>query len=97
MQIALAPFKLKPGITEDALLAASDEFETGFVQKQDGIVRRVLVRDLNGGYADIVFFESKEAMEKVIEAEQDDPVCATFMSITDDGEYAEFQVVKTYE
>ena len=97
MQIALAPFKLKPGVTEEALLAASDEFETGFAQKQEGIVRRVLVRDTDGGYADIVFFESKEAMERVIEAEQGDEVCARFMSIMDDGEYGEFEILKAYE
>ena len=97
MRIVLAPFKLKPGVTEAALLAASDEFEIEFVRKQEGIVRRVLVRDADGAYADIVFFESKEAMARVIEAEQDDEVCARFMSIMDDGEYGEYQVLKSYE
>lgn len=97
MQIALAPFKLKPGVTEEALLTASDEFEAGFAQKQDGIVRRVLVRDTNGGYADIVFFASKAAMERVIEAEQDDEVCARFMSLMADAGYSEFEVLKTYD
>ncbi|WP_210481551.1 hypothetical protein [Naasia sp. SYSU D00948] len=85
-------------MTEAALLDASAEFETGFVQKQDGIVRRVLVRDGAGGYADLVFFESAEAMEKVIEAEQDDEVCARFSSImVDGGEYRVFEVLRTYE
>ncbi|WP_136709163.1 hypothetical protein [Agromyces sp. H66] len=97
MQIALAPFTLKPGITEEGLLDASDEFEEGFVRHQDGILRRILVRDPNGGYADIVFFESRDAMERVIAAEEDDEVCARFMSMIDDGQAGEFEVLKTYE
>ncbi len=97
MQIALAPFKLKPGVTEETLLEASEEFEREFVKKQVGIVRRVLVRDGSDGYADLVFFESEEAMERVLEAEQDDEVCARFSSIMDDGEYSRFEVLRTYE
>ncbi len=97
MQIALAPFTLKPGVTEEALLEASGEFEEGFVQKQDGIVRRVLVRDASGGYADVVFFESAEAMDKVMEAEQDDEVCLRFSSIMEGNEYRVFEVLRTYE
>ncbi|GAA4368619.1 hypothetical protein [Agromyces bauzanensis] len=97
MQIALARFTLKPGVTEEGLLSASDEFEDGLVQHQDGIIRRVLVRDLTGGYADIVFFESSEAMERVIAAEQDDEVCARYMSMIEDGQPDEFEILKTYE
>ncbi len=97
MQIALAPFTLKPGVTEEDLVRASEQFETGFARKQDGIVRRVLVRDLTGGYADLVFFESKRAMERVIEAEQDDEVCARFRSLMEDSDYSEFEVLETYE
>jgi hypothetical protein len=97
MQIALAPFQLKPGVTEEALLAASEAFQTGFVQRQDGIVRRVLVRKPSGGYADLVFFESEEAMEKVVAAEQDDEACARFSSIVEDGDHSTFEVLRTYE
>ena len=59
MHIALAPFKLKHGVAEETLLNTSEEFEHLFVQKQDGILRRILVRDSDGGYADIVFFEDE--------------------------------------
>lgn len=97
MHIALASFTLKPGVTEETLLRASDEFETRFVQRQDGIVRRVLVRKPEGGYADLVFFESKEAMEKVVAAELGDEACLTFMSLMTDDGASEFEVLKTYE
>ncbi len=97
MQIALAPFKLKPGVSEEELLQASEEFQTEFVENQEGIVRRLLVRDGGGGYADLVFFESEEAMVKVLEAEQGNEVCARFSSIMDDGEYSSFGVLRTYD
>jgi hypothetical protein len=43
MHIALAPFELKPGVSEDVLLTASDRFQQEFASKEEGIIRRVLV------------------------------------------------------
>ena len=98
MHIALAPFKLKDGVAEETLLNSSDEFENLFVQKQDGILRRILVRNHDGGYADIVFFEDEKAIERVVEAEQHSEVCAAFFSIMeDDGSHRVFEVLKAYE
>ena len=55
MHIALAPFRLKAGVSEDMLVSTSDDFQKRFVQKQDGILKRILVKDTGGGYADIVY------------------------------------------
>ncbi|HZM84307.1 MAG TPA: hypothetical protein VFC19_51970 [Candidatus Limnocylindrales bacterium] len=97
MHIAIAPFRLKDGITQDNLLAASDAFEEQFVQKQDGILRRILVSDEKGGYADVVFFEDLAAIERVLQAEQDSDVCAEFFAIMDsDGSHQVYHVLKTY-
>jgi hypothetical protein len=98
MHIALAPFKLKHGVAEETLLNTSEEFENLFVRKQDEILRRILVRDHDGGYADIVFFEDEKAIERVVEAERHSDVCAAFFSIMDDdGSHRVFEVLKTYE
>jgi hypothetical protein len=98
MHIALAPFTLRAGVTEETLLAASDDFDRSFVSGQDGILRRILVRDGEGGYADIVFFEDEQAVQRVMEAEQNSDVCAAFFSIMhEDGSHRLFQVLKTYE
>jgi hypothetical protein len=71
MHIALAPFELTAGISEDALTSASDRFDAEFASEQDGIIRRVLVKDAEGGgYADLVFFRDVESIDRVIEAEQ---------------------------
>jgi hypothetical protein len=99
MHIAVAPFELKAGVSEDALLTASDRFEQEFVTNQDGIIRRVLVKDgEGGGYADLVFFRDLESIERVIEAEQNSDVCAAFFSIMDgDGSHHVYEVLKSYQ
>ena len=98
MYIALAPFRLKEGVTEDVLRAASDEFDQRFVRRQHGIVRRLLVKDGESGFADVVFFEDEAAIQQVIEAEQNSDVCAAFFSIMD-GEDAHrvYEVIKSYD
>ncbi|MFE5549799.1 hypothetical protein ACFQ71_39270 [Streptomyces sp. NPDC056534] len=99
MHIALAPFGLQAGVSEDALLSASDRFEEEFVSKQDGIIKRILVKDREGGgYADIVFFRDLQSIDKVVEAEQNSEVCAAFFSIMDgDGLHRVYEVLKSYE
>jgi hypothetical protein len=98
MHIALAPFTLRAGVSEETLLATSDDFDASFVKNQGGILRRILVRDGEGGYADIVFFKDEQAIQRVLEAEQNSEVCAAFFSIMDDGgSHRVFEVLKTYE
>ncbi len=98
MHIALAPFTLRAGVSEERLLTTSDDFDASFVKNQDGILRRILVRDGEGGYADIVFFEDEQAIEAALEAEQTSEVCAAFFSImNDDASHRVFEVLKTYE
>ena len=98
MHIALAPFELKAGVSEDALLTASERFEQEFVSKQDGIIRRVLIKDGEGaGYADLVFFRDLASIERVIEAEQNSDVCTAFFSIIDgDDSHHVYEVLKSY-
>ncbi|MBL4637509.1 MAG: hypothetical protein JKY56_26870 [Kofleriaceae bacterium] len=87
----LAHIKLKDGISEAALLAKSDKFQREFVDKQEGVLRRELVRKSAGKYIDIIQFQSQEHMEKVVELEQQSAICAEFFSLMDmdnDGEEA---------
>jgi hypothetical protein len=102
--IQLAPIALKPGVSETQLLQASDMFDKAFVKKQDGIIRRHLLRAKTGGYADLVFFESKQAADKVRENEMSSPNCAAFFSIMEvpdetavDMGVLSFEPIKTYE
>lgn len=104
MYIQLAPIHLKKGVDEAKLLETSEAFQRNFVSRQAGIIRRVLLRAKHGGYADLVFFESKEAAERVAEAEATSEHCQALFqllqppdpSLPDMGVLS-FEHVKTYE
>ncbi len=98
MHIALAPFRLRAGISEDDLVRTSDDFQERFVRRQEGILRRMLVKDGDGGYADLVFFTDAAAIDCVVEAERSSEVCAAFFAIMeDDGTHRVYEMLKTYE
>jgi hypothetical protein len=104
MYVMLAPGQLKPGVSEAEMIAASDRFEANFVKKQKGVLRRHVLRAKSGGYADLVFFESKAAAERVLEAEMTSPDCAEFFSVfapPDEGlpdmGVLSFEMLKIYE
>lgn len=104
MHIVLAAMQLKPGVSESQLLEASEAFQDNFVTKQRGILRRILMKDGRGGYADLVFFESEEHFRQVVEAEATSEHCQALFelmvppdpSLPDMG-VLRFQHVKTYE
>lgn len=98
MHIAIAPFHLKAGVTEDDLLAASDVFQREFVADHPGVVRRVVVRRDGGGYADVVFFADPATVERVMAAEQESEVCRALFSLLDDGGApAMYEVLQVHE
>jgi hypothetical protein len=97
MQIVIAPGRLKDGITEEAMLAASDRFQREFVVDHPGVLRRVLVTEANGQYADIVFFADETAVEAVMAAEQTSEVCHQFMSLWDGDEPVMYRVLQIHE
>lgn len=103
MYIQLAPGKLKAGVSEEAALKASDEFEENFVKHQKGIIRRIFLKGKDGTYADLVFFENKEAADRVAEVEQQGhPACTAFFQLWEMDEtkpdmgVLSFEEMKTY-
>ncbi|WP_238011194.1 hypothetical protein KZZ52_22135 [Dactylosporangium sp. AC04546] len=96
--IAIASCRLKAGVTEEAMLAASDEFQARFVKTQEGIIRRILVKGSEpADYADIVFFTDLAAIDRVMEAEQTSEVCAALFALLEGGDHHVYEVVKTYD
>jgi hypothetical protein len=104
MYIQLAPIQLREGVDEAKLLEASAGFQQDFVSKQKGILRRILVKAKHGGYADLVFFASKEDADRVAEAEATSEHCLAFFKLlqppdtnTPDMGVLSFEHVRTYE
>lgn len=97
MQIVIAPGRLKADVSEQAMLAASDRFQSEFVVHHPGVLRRVLVADSTGGYADVVLFADESTIAEVMTAEQTSEVCQEFMGMWDSAEPAMYRVLRTYE
>lgn len=104
MYIQLASAQLKEGVSEAQLLEASAAFQKNFVSQQKGIVRRILVKAAHGGYADLVFFESKEDAERVAAAEATSEHCRALFQLLQPPEpglpsssVLSFEHLRTYE
>lgn len=96
MHLVLATATLRDGVTEEAMLAASERFEREFVRQHDGILDRILVTDGNGTYTDVVVFRDQQAIEEVMAAEQSSPVCGELMSLLEmAGEPAVLEVLQS--
>jgi hypothetical protein len=104
MYVQLAPIQLKDGVDEKTLLEASDAFQVSFVGKQQGIMKRLLLKGTDGGYADLVFFASKDDADRVAPLEATSAECLEFFKIMEapdeslrDMGVLSFEHVKTYE
>jgi hypothetical protein len=102
--VQFAPLKLREGFDEQALLAASDAFQVSFVSRQQGIVKRILMRGTDGSYADLIYFESKLAADRVTAAQALSKERVEFFKIMQTPDPARpdmralrFEHLKTYE
>lgn len=98
MHIAISNFRLKDGATEADLLAASETVHRDFETAHNGMLKRILIKNPDGTYADIDFFADEAAMGQVMAAAEANPACGTYFGMMDlTGEPAAYEVVKTYE
>lgn len=76
-----APFNLREGVDETELLAASAELQAGFLMVQPGFIRRELVRQADGSFADLVWWQSRDAAEAAIRAAESSATCRKYFAI----------------
>lgn len=79
--IEIAKIKLAANVSEEQLIAASNTFQSEFLTGQPGYIGRDLVRVENGGYADIVRWESHEAAAAVMEKFPESEACSSYFSV----------------
>lgn len=78
--IEIADIKLASGKTEADLVAASAQFQKEFLSAQPGFLSRKLVRKKDGTFADILRWESMEAVETIMEKVADSEACQRYFS-----------------
>jgi hypothetical protein len=79
--IEWAPFRLRDGATEAALLVASDAIQREFLGRQPGFVRRELARGAGGLWADVVHWADGAAAEAAMATAATSPVCRTYFEL----------------
>ncbi|MGI9488274.1 MAG: hypothetical protein ACR2RF_20825 [Geminicoccaceae bacterium] len=81
--IELASIKLAAGRTEAQLIEASQAFQNGFLNAQDGFIRRDLVRKSDGNYMDIIHWQSRAHADAILEKAQSSDVVGEFFALMD--------------
>ncbi len=81
--VEYAPFTLANEVSEQALLAASKRLEDEVLAKTPGYRGRVLARKSEREWVDLVFWEDKEAADRIMEVARESPVRAAYFACMD--------------
>ena len=99
--IEWAPFKTKPGVREQELLAASDALQQ-FLVKQRGFVRRELLAGKDG-WADLVWWTDEESAQAIMAAVSQSPECHHYFALMEGMDHADpsagvshFRIARSY-
>lgn len=76
--IEWAPFRLKPGVSEEDFLRASEALQEDFIDHQPGFVRRELLKGAGREWVDLVYWEDREAAERVAVSAAESPACHAY-------------------
>ena len=60
-------FKRKENVTDDELIQAVIQFETSFLANQEGVLFHCLVRNFNNEYANVLFANNMDSINKLFE------------------------------
>jgi hypothetical protein len=81
--IEWAPFRLKKGVDEPTLLKLAEDLQTGFLAKQNGYLRRELIRGKDGEYVDIVWWSSMADAEAAMKNVAASHACTAYFGAMD--------------
>ena len=79
--IEWAPFRLRAGVGEAALLEASERIQHDFLVRQPGFMHRELARGAGGLWADVVHWADGAAAEAATAAAATSPACRAYFEL----------------
>ena len=80
--IEIATIRLRRGVSEAALVEASEKFQE-YLDGVAGFMRRELLRQSDGEYADLVHWRSQADAEAMMAAAASTPECLAYFSLMD--------------
>jgi hypothetical protein len=87
--IEFAPFALAEGVDESTFVAASDALQSEFLSQQKGFIKRDLVRTMDGNWADVAYWESRESVEQAMQSAMDNPAALQYFQLMSSSEHAD--------
>jgi hypothetical protein len=87
--IEFAPFQLVEGVDESTLLAASDALQAEFLSQQKGFIKRDLVKNGDGKWADIAYWEDRESVEQAMQNAPANPAALRYFQLMANAEKAD--------
>lgn len=95
--VEFVSFKLKEGVSERRLLAASDEFNENFPSLQKGYVSRRFIKE-GDDWADLVLWETMEDAMNAVKAVEKSPAAESYDACIEQSacKMQHFAIVKNY-
>ena len=81
-----AQFRAAPGVDEATLLRASRDLQLEFLDRQDGFVRRELLKGPDGTWADLLYWESRDAADRALRNAAGCPACSRYFALIAAGD-----------
>ncbi|EMJ97658.1 antibiotic biosynthesis monooxygenase family protein [Leptospira alstonii] len=82
-----APFTLSEGKDENLLLNASTVLQSDFLSKQEGFIRRELLKGPDNRWVDLVYWKNKEAAEKAMENASVSSACSQYFNLMTEADH----------
>jgi hypothetical protein len=83
--VETARITLAPGKTEADLVAASGAFQTAFLDRQPGFLRRELLKLDDRSFLDFVHWKDQSAADAMMAAAMTSEACAAYFAVMDMG------------
>lgn len=81
MTVEWAPFRMREGVTETELMDAAAAIQADFLERQDGYVRRELLRGADDTWCDLIYWRDAAAAEKAMQVALQSPSCARYFAL----------------
>jgi hypothetical protein len=101
--IEFAPFELKEGTDAKALVAASENLQKEFLEKQKGFIKRELVKKSTSEYVDIVYWANKADADSAVENAMESSVCFSYFQLMKEADHhnpgagvSHFEIISEY-
>lgn len=79
--IEFARFTLAEGVDEPTLVAAADALQEEFLRRQSGFLRRELVKTADNEWADVIYWENRQSVERAMQKAPENPAALRYFQL----------------